>query len=255
MSPSKASAKAAARREAAAKAVAAARAAERRQRRLLTLAGVGVVLIAAIVIGLIVSNQSDDSGPVSDPTKVVAGFPDSVRQDDGVVMSKPGASVTVEMYVDLQCPACKAYEERVAPTLEKLVADGTVKLVVHPIAILNRMSSTEYSSRAASAVASAADEGKFWQYAKVLYAEQPPEGGDGLTADKLVELGKKVGLDSPEFAQSVKSEQYSDWVDQITQTAKDKGISATPTVLVNGDQITDSTADGLKTAVEKAAKG
>lgn len=246
--PTKASAVAAKR------AVAAARAHEVRQRKIITAVGVAVVVIAAVVIGLVVANSGSGSAESTDPTKVAAGFPESVRNDDGVVMAKAGAKVTVEMYVDLQCPACKEYETRVASTLEKLVADGTVKLVVHPVAILDRMSSTEYSTRAGAAVGCAADEGKFWQYTKVLYSEQPPENGDGLPASKLVSLGAKVGLTSDTFTTCVTDETYRQWVTDLTKAASDE-ISGTPTVLVDGKTVADASAQGLEDAVNAALDG
>lgn len=159
--------------------------------------------------------------------------------------------VQVELYVDLQCPACREYEARVADTLEQLVIDGRIELVVHPIAILDRASTTEYSSRAAAAAACAADAGLFWQYQKLLYAEQPAEGGAGLTDQRLVELGTQVGLPAA-FEQCVNSGAEAAWVEQVTDAAREMGIASTPTVLVDGEQITGGTAADLQAAVAAA---
>lgn len=232
----------------------AAAATARRRRKLLTWSGVAAAMVLAVVLGVVVgSNSSDTAEQALTATSVATGFPDSTRTDDGVVMVADDAQepVRVELYVDLQCPACREYEARVADTLEQLVIDGRIELVVHPISILDRASTTEYSSRGAAAVACAADEGLFWEYQKVLYAEQPPEGGDGLSDERLIELGTEVGL--PEsFEECVTSGARAVWVEQVTDTARDAGISSTPTVLVDGEQITGGTAADLEAAVDAA---
>lgn len=237
----------------AAKAAKAAKAA--RKRKVLTWTGVAAAMALALVVGLLVGSNSEDSaGDGATDTTVAAGFPASTRTDDGVLMVADDAQdpVLVELYVDLQCPACREYESRVADTLEQLVIDGKVQLLVHPIAILNRASSTEYSSRAGAAVACAAEEGLFWQYQKLLYVEQPDEGGAGLTDDRLVELGTQVGLTS-DFETCVSSGAQASWVEQVTNAARDAGISATPTVLVAGEKITGGTPADLEAAVDAAA--
>lgn len=242
------------RRKAAEQAAAAAAARARRKRQILTWSGVAAAMVVAVVVGIVVGSNSPDSATdgTSD-TSVAAGFPDSTRSDDGVVMVADDAQdpVSVELYVDLQCPACREYESRVADTLEELVIDGRIELVVHPIAILDGASTTQYSSRAAAAVACAADEGLFWQYQKLLYAEQPDEGGDGLSEARLVELGNQVGLPA-EFETCVSSDAQADWVVQVTDAARAADISATPTVLVDGEQITGGSAEDLRAAVEAA---
>ena len=242
------------RQKAAAAAAAAAAAHARRRRRLLTWGGVAAALVVALVVGIIVgSNSPDSAGDQALDTSVAAGFPDSTRTDEAVVMVADDAQdpVSVELFLDLQCPACREYESRIADTLEELVIDGRVELIVHPIAILDGASTTQYSSRAAAAVACAADEGLFWEYQKLLYAEQPDEGGEGLSDERLVELGTEVGL-SGEFETCVSGGAQADWVEQVTQAAAERDIRSTPTVLVNGEQLTGGAPEDLVAAVEAA---
>ncbi|MEK6439219.1 DsbA family protein [Pseudonocardia sp. T1-2H] len=56
-----------------------------------------------------------------------------------------------------QCPACKAYEQQIGPTIDQLVTDGQAKIVYHPVAYLDRFSSTQYSTRSSQASACAPD--------------------------------------------------------------------------------------------------
>jgi hypothetical protein len=89
-------------------------------------------------------------------------------------------SATIDIYLDLQCPACKTFEERADPTIDELVAAGQAKVVYHPVAYLDRFSSTRYASRAAQASGCAADVGVFPAYLDLLFAEQPAENSAGL---------------------------------------------------------------------------
>jgi 2-hydroxychromene-2-carboxylate isomerase len=99
---------------------------------------------------------------------------------------------------------------------------------------LDEASTNHYSSRAASASGCASDADRFSEYAQVLFANQPPEGGPGLTDEQLVELGAEVGLTEPTFARSVAEHPYIPWADHVTQRAMARGVSGTPTTLVAG---------------------
>jgi protein-disulfide isomerase len=153
-------------------------------------------------------------------------------EGDGVVVGS--GPVVVDAYVDFQCPFCRAFEMSSGDALRAMVADGLTTMVYHPMDFLDRASTNHYSSRAASASGCASDGGQFEDYARVLFANQPPEGGPGLTDDQLVELGVSVGLTDPDFVRCVPSHAYVPWADYVTQRALARGVSGTPTTLVDG---------------------
>lgn len=169
----------------------------------------------------------------------------------GVPVGRPEAPVTVDLYVDFQCPACRAYEQRVGETLDELVASGAARVVHHPVAYLDRFSSTRYASRSSAAAGCAAEAGVFERFAELLFAHQPPEGGAGLTDEQLVALGEQAGA-GPGFAECVSSGRYAGWTAALTDEASRAGITATPTVLVDGREV-ERTAEALRAAVEAAA--
>ncbi|MFD1940390.1 DsbA family protein [Nonomuraea mangrovi] len=142
--------------------------------------------------------------------------------------------VTVDAYLDLLCPFCRMFEQASGPTLDKLVADGVITLVYHPMGFLDGLSTTRYSSRASAASGCASNGGRFVQYTYALFANQPPEGGPGLTNDELVEIGVMTGLVEPSFAACVLSGAYLDWTAYLTEAAIERGVSGTPAVLVEG---------------------
>ncbi|MCK2221330.1 DsbA family protein [Actinomadura sp. ATCC 31491] len=155
---------------------------------------------------------------------------------DGIVVG--AGPVTVDAYEDFLCPFCRLFEQTAAPLLDELVDAGAISLVRHPMAFLDELSTTRYSTRAAAASACAADQGRFAAYARALFAEQPPEGGPGLGDDQLIELGRRAaGLDEEGFGACVRSGAYLDWAGYVTALAVERGVSATPTVFVAGSPV------------------
>jgi protein-disulfide isomerase len=142
--------------------------------------------------------------------------------------------VVVDAYIDFQCPFCRAFEMTSGDAVRAMATDGLITLVVHPMDFLDEASTNHYSSRAASASGCASDADRFSEYAQVLLANQPPEGGPGLTDEQLVELGVTVGLTEPSFVQCVPQHVYVPWADRVTQLALARGVSGTPTTLVDG---------------------
>jgi protein-disulfide isomerase len=163
------------------------------------------------------------------PSLIPAG---ANAQGDGIVLGN--GPVTVDAYIDFLCPFCKRFEERSGPVLDRFVADGVINLVYHPMGFLDRLSTTAYSSRAASASGCASDQGRFLEYAKALFANQPPEGGPAFSDAQLVDLGHAAAITDPGFDQCVLGEVYVPWAAYVTARAAERGISGTPSVFVNG---------------------
>src|SRR5262249_49483306 len=132
----------------------------------------------------------------------------------GVVAGGTGP-VKVEMYIDYQCPVCKHFEVEAETTLDQMIAKNQITVIYHPLAFLDRMSTTRYSTRAAASSGCASDRDRFLPYTKALFDNQPPEGGQGLSDDQLVQIAGQVGIIDPKFAQCVRDGQYKDWVAHV----------------------------------------
>ncbi|MFY1695467.1 DsbA family protein [Solwaraspora sp. WMMA2101] len=213
----------------------------RRQRALWTSVAAAVAVVLAGMIGWAVY-QTQRSGEYTAPPGVVAN-------DSGIPIGD--GPVTVDLYADFLCPACRQFEQQVGPTLDQLVEDGRITLVFHPVAILDRLSDDAYSTRASAASGCAAAGGKFSEYAAALYEQQPAEGGPGLSTDQLIAIGGDVGLDTGSFGQCVRDDTYRGWPAHVTEQAGRAGVSGTPTVQVDGETV-GSSADAITAAVDAA---
>jgi protein-disulfide isomerase len=166
--------------------------------------------------------------------------------------------VTVDLYEDLQCPNCQAFEAAGGQTLAQLVAAGTVQLHYHPMAFLDSSANQRYSTRslnAAAAVLSAAGPDAFQRFHDLLYAHQPPESGPGLTDDQLVGYAQQAGATGTQVEQEIRDLTFGDWVAASTDQASKDGVTGTPTVFVDGTRLTDLSAAGVTAAVRAAQGG
>jgi len=204
-----------------------------------------VLLVVAVVAGIAFQAAR------SHPQAAQATPAHALGPNGGELLGDPSAPVLVEEYGDFQCPVCGQWERDVYPTVRRLVDQGRIRFEYHPIAFIG-----PESVAAANAAEAAGDEGKFWAYHDLLFADQAPENSGALTTDRLLELGRQVGLTSQQFQQNVTNGTYDNWVRQATDQSSQRGVVQTPTVLVNGQQVDNAlTAQGLLAAVNAANPG
>ncbi len=213
-----------------------------RRRQIVVASVVGVVLVAAVVIGLLVGSGSE--------VKNVSAVP-SAANGSGIALGQASAPVLVDIYEDFQCPSCERFETTTGPTVEKLISAGTIRAVYHQFAFLG-----PESVRASNAAACASDQGKFVPFHNWLYAHQPVEHTGGYTNDELVGYGKAVGITASQFATCVRDGRYTNWVRQATDDVSKSGVNATPTVKLNGTVVDGSVLNSpaaFTAAVDKLA--
>ncbi|MGH4025256.1 MAG: DsbA family protein [Pseudonocardiaceae bacterium] len=170
---------------------------------------------------------------MSTPQGLQIAVPASATEaGDGVVVGS--GPVPVDTYIDFQCPFCRQFELASGATLTNLVRDGLISLIYHPMNFLDPASTNRYSTRAAASSGCAADGSRFAEYAHVLFVNQPPEGGPGLTDDELITLGATAGLDEAQFGACVRNGTYLSWPSYVTERAVARGVNGTPTVFVAG---------------------
>jgi protein-disulfide isomerase len=178
--------------------------------------------------------------------------------DGTISVGSADAPVTVDLYEDFQCPNCKAFEAESGSTLAQLVAAGTVRARYHGMAFLDTSANDQYSTRAlnaAAVVVATAGPDAFQKFHDLLFANQPAEGGSGLTYEQLVEYAGQAGATGSTVEQDIRELTYGDWVKTATDRASKDGVTGTPTVLVGGTKLADLSPDGLTAAVTAAQAG
>jgi protein-disulfide isomerase len=72
-----------------------------------------------------------------------------------------------------------------------------------------------------------------------------------LSDRQLTDLTGQAG--APDAGTCIAERRFEPWTRQVTDQASQAGINQTPTVLVNGKPLADTTAAGLRAAVNAAA--
>ena len=255
------------------------RAASRQRVLLISLVLVGLVVIGGVVVWIL-GNQPDpapDFSEVEDPLGSVSAPANATAEGgilvgaDGVAGSTEGSAedaITVTVYSDFLCPVCASFEQTNGPVLEELRATGDLVVDYRPVSILDRASAgSQYATRAATSVALVADQDPeaFVAFHDALFANQPTEGGTGLSDEEMADLARGAGVDDAVADQiadgsyfSWGEDSYASWVAASTEQAtRDFEQFGTPTVLVDGENLADLGVDwriegALELTVEEA---
>jgi protein-disulfide isomerase len=149
----------------------------------------------------------------------------------------PTDAVRVDIYLDFMCPICNQFEQINSADLDELRESGTIALFYHPISILDRYSAgTNYSTRSANAVAVVADAAPehYLAFSEQLFANQPAENTTGLDDATIAQIAVGAGVPQ-EVADTFASGEFTKWVTAATQRASVDGMQGTPTIMVNGE--------------------
>jgi protein-disulfide isomerase len=170
---------------------------------------------------------------------------------DGRALGDPNAPVTVIEYGDYQCPGCGTFAAEAQPRLiQDFVATGKVRLEFRDFAFLG-----DESGRAAEGAACAADQGQFWRYHNSLYLNQHGENKGAFKDKRLKELGTLLGLDAKQFNACLDKGTHAKAVTKMADEARAAGVTGTPSLFVNGKQISYRGYDSLAAEINAALGG
>jgi protein-disulfide isomerase len=166
-----------------------------------------------------------------------------IATDDQPSKGATTAPVTVVEFTDFQCPACA----QAHPVLDRLVAEygDRIRLVVRDYPL----SQHPQAPKAAEAAEAARAQGKYWEYARLLFENQR-----ALEVANLKEYATRVGLDRAKFDAALDSGQYAEKVQRDINDGNKVGVNGTPSIFVNGRRTSDFSYEGIKAAIEAALK-
>lgn len=143
----------------------------------------------------------------------------------------PAATVTVTEYADFSCPDCRA----LLPTMDDLANrySDRVRFQFRYLPISPEMVPAAVAAECAQA------QGKFWDYARLLFAGTV--GGAPTTA-QLLTWGRSLGFDAA-FEKCVTSQTTKPIVEYDIQQGFAVGFTSVPAVLVNGQLVNTATLE------------
>ena len=194
---------------------------------------IGVIVVGAllIAIALIYPNMKPAE-------KVITPEAVSRPQTDGLTVGDVNSPAKIEVFEDFQCPACVRFTQDIEPlVISQLVETGKAYYVFHNYPFLDRNSTTKESQDSANASLCANEQGKFWEYHDTLFANWNGENEGNLSKDRLIQFASVVELNADDFAACVNENRYADDVQASFDLGNSMGVSGTPSVFVNGQQI------------------
>lgn len=226
---------------------------------------VGVLAIVAIVVAVIASAiRPTVPGPrnmASDGVLIGAGLQvkgtPALSAGAQPIASAPdpsGSTVDIRIYADYFCELCGQFQRANLKQLRPLVEKGAVTVEMHPVALYTSQSAgTRYSLRAANAAACVADfaPDAFWEFNESLFANQPSEGGPGLSDDEIKKRARSAGASSGQVSGCIDDGRFKTWVGAASDRALSGPIpnssvtkmTNAPLVLVNGKRYAGSLTD------------
>lgn len=205
---------------------------QQQRQRLIT---IGLIALgAAIIVFAMVWPQIRPAG------EIVAVTPAALPQPDGLSLGDPNAPVTIDVFEDFQCPACKTFTENIEPlVIQNLVATGQARYVFHNYPFLDGpgAGSSGESDQAANASMCASEQGKFWEMHSTLYANWSGENQGAFSTRRLQAMAESLGLDMQAFNSCFAANKYEAEIQADLDLGDQMGVSGTPTVFVNGTRV------------------
>lgn len=158
-------------------------------------------------------------------------------------LGQASAPVKVEEFSDPQCPACGV----ISPQVEKIIRENpdVARLDYYHFPLPYH----EYGFISSEAAECAADQGKFFEYLGIVFANQ-----DSLTEDYLYNVADSLGLDRKSFDSCLKDHAHKAKILTHMAEGKKRQIPGTPTLFVNGQMVKWSDAETFAGYLKSLAK-
>jgi predicted DsbA family dithiol-disulfide isomerase len=189
---------------------------------------VSVILIGAIVTGSVVVLDSHfglfrgDQTPDPSPPTYVSGW--EGLTGNGMTAGSLAAPIQVIEFIDLQCPACRAFNLTIEKIRKRFGGELAITYINMP------MPYHPHAMAAARAAVCAADQGKVATFVNEVY-RHADRLGQQAWGDYAVAAGVP---DSVEFDQCIKDTSEVALVAAGLRLSDSLGITGTPTLIING---------------------
>ena len=118
--------------------------------------------------------------------------------------------------------------------IDQYVTTGKVRFEYHHYIVIDGNVGGSESRRAAEASECANEQGAFWDYHAMLFANQQGEASGAFSDRRLKAFAEALQLDTGKFNACFDARRYAEAVQADEQLARALGVTGTPTVFVNG---------------------
>jgi len=186
----------------------------------------GILLFSPNIISLnqsiLVMAQTDDS--------ISSSFSlSNLVEQDSPYLGDLSAPITIIDFSDFQCHLCARHVKNTEPIInETYIQTGQVALV------FKHLPNRGFDSLGAHLAAQCTnDQGKFWQFYKLLYENQQAIDSGWVSKDSLKKFASQIsGLEKDQFNTCFDSQTYKESIDNDVKLAHSQGFFDTPSFIV-----------------------
>ncbi|MBF6128602.1 DsbA family protein [Nocardia brasiliensis] len=212
-----------------------------------------LLLITLVGAGLVGQVRARDRAAAA-AAAAVAG-PAMLTSDGMIRIGSPNAPVVLTVTEDAQCALCRTLESVSGPRLTALIDRDTIAVDYRMIAIRDRSSTTDYSTRAANASAcvAEADKPRWLDWRRAVLERVPAENSPGPSDQDLLDLATRAGIAAtPALRDCVTTRRYGAFVANQTRKAIAEKVTHAPTVRIGSIEVGNLTPAGIEAAVVAA---
>ncbi|HSS21549.1 MAG TPA: thioredoxin domain-containing protein [Pyrinomonadaceae bacterium] len=177
-----------------------------------------LLIVVAILIGVSpVLSSGQDVTPGASPARIVGN---------------PGARVTIEVFIDYQCPPCERFNEQ----LKKIEAKhkNDVKIILRNLPLSPMHLNAVAAARTAEA---AGQQGKFREMVNLLFSERSSWADSKEARTMFTSFARRLDLNMNRFLADMDSELVGERIRLDIERAQSLGVEGTPTVFLNGKKL------------------
>ncbi|MCA1622690.1 MAG: DsbA family protein [Acidobacteria bacterium] len=215
----------------------------------LPLAIIGLVLLAAVIGGWWFYSTSKPQPKKLNTNSANKKTPDDTAAQNLYAKAPPGAQppnmlgspnapVVVEEFADFQCPTCAT----VHATMKEIntLYGNRIKFIYRnfPLSQIHK-----YAYDASAAAEAAGLQGKYWAMQEQLFGNQKTWSNSPDARKLFEEYAQKIGLDLTRFQNDSATIMTKSRIDADIQRARFLNLSGTPTIFINGREVTPQQMD------------
>ena len=200
----------------------------------------GLVILSAAVIGiLLLIPLQPETDPLTSSlenndvinTSVERGF-GTITALNLPIMGSPDAPFTIFAFNDYQCSECRYWFQNIQPNITKnFIETGKANMIFVDSELLGND-----SLKASEATYCANEQGKYFEYQKLLFDSQQGIDDGWANSERLKAFAFDLELDMETFENCLDSKKYEKKVKFYAYEAKKNGIQKIPTfVVVNSE--------------------
>lgn len=167
-------------------------------------------------------------------------------EGDMTMGAAEGAKVTVVEYASVTCGHCAAWQEQVWPAFKaKYIDSNKIRYVFREFP-----TPPQDVAVAGFLIARCAGEDKYFGVIHEIMASQREWQNGVPPRETLVRVASGAGLSQEQFQACVQDKEAIKAMDARIQAGIGAGVTGTPTFVINGQKVADSSLEGLSSVID-----